>query len=184
MLMARPDNVLRDMPRLFRVTCMAVMLVACSRSEPDVPMSMRRDDSSVNRAPLSPPDVASARAAEAAALRDIDVNYPPGEDKAHLMDLLTGKLDSGVVDNVRHIHIIKFKNPVWQARLERYYAARRHRYEEERREASLAAARVASIVVVLATPPNEPKLEFGRVLPNGQASRAISARRSRGSFST
>src|SRR5262249_21061061 len=117
----------RAMSRRIRVACVAVMLVACARSESGAPMSMQPQDSSANRVPLSAPDVAAARAEEAAALHDIDVNYPPGEGKAHLMGVLTGKLDSGVVDNVHRVHIIEFKNPVWQARLERLYAARARR---------------------------------------------------------
>jgi hypothetical protein len=119
-------------------------------------MSMQHQDSSANRTPLSPPDVAAARADEVAALRDIETNLPPGEGKAIIMDALTGKHDSRVLRSERQFAIVTSENPIQQARYDRFYAARRHRAEEQRREASIAAARnrIAVVVLVLGNPPN------------------------------
>jgi len=118
-------------------------------------MSMQPEDSSANRVPLSAPDVAAARAEEAAALHDIDVNMPPFEGKDRLLDALTGKLNTRSGNSLR-IHMVSSKNPAIQARIDRFYAARRRVAEEQRREASVAAARNRGAVVVLAlgNPPN------------------------------
>jgi hypothetical protein len=105
--------------------------------------------------PLSAPDVAAARAEEAAALYDIDINMPPFEGKAHFLDALTGKLNTRA-GNAREIHMVSSNNPAMQARIDRFYAARRHLVEEQRRDASVAAARHrnAAVVLVLGNPPN------------------------------
>jgi len=117
---------------------------------------MQPEDSSANRMPLAAPDVAAARAEEAAALHDIDVNMPPGEGKVHLIEALTGKYNTPVVNNQGTASIITSDNPVWQARFDRFYAARMHLGEELRREASIAAARnfSAAVVLVFGNPPN------------------------------
>ena len=119
-------------------------------------MSTQPENASANRVPLSAPDVAAARAEEAAALRDIETNLPSGESKAHLIEALMGKDDTPVVNNQHRVSIVTSDNPAMQARLDRFYAARRHRVEEQRREASIAAARNRSgaVVLVLGNPPN------------------------------
>ena len=118
-------------------------------------MSMQPQDSSANRVPLSAPDVAAARAEEAAAFHDIDVNMPPGEGKVVLLDALTGKLNTRS-GNSYTVHMVSSENPAIQARIDRYYTARRHLGEELRREASIADARkyIAAVVLVLGNPPN------------------------------
>lgn len=110
---------------------------------------MQPDGVPASRLPLSPPDVEAARAEEAAALRDIDANFPPGDGKTRIMDALTGKR--------RHFFsVVDSDNAAWNARFERFYAARAKIGKEERRAASIAAARgwLAPVVVVLGTPPN------------------------------
>jgi hypothetical protein len=116
-------------------------------------MSPQPEDASASRMPLSAPDVAAARAEEAAALRDIETNLPSGETKAHIIESLTGK---HVVNNQPTWSVVTSDNPVWQARFDRFYAARMHLGEEQRREASIAAARnwSAPVVLVLGNPPN------------------------------
>jgi len=118
-------------------------------------MSTQPEDASASPLPVSAPDVAAARAEEAAALHDIDVNMPPLEGKTHLLDALTGRLNTRS-GNSYTVHMISSENPSMQARIDRFYAARRHLVDEQRREASVAAARnrSAAVVLVLGNPPS------------------------------
>src|SRR5262249_53159360 len=109
--------------------------------------------SSSNR--LLPPDVAAARAAEAAALHDIEANFL-SERKAQFLEALTG---AQAIRDGKSVTIRTVKtptDPVMQARIDRYYDARKHRGDEERRAASIDAAgsRSAYVTVVLGSPPN------------------------------
>jgi len=138
----------------FIVGACATLLVACSQSEPVAPALRSMPNNFAVRlttpAPrVGPPDVAAARADEAAALKQIETNLGP-ESRGPVMAALTGENHDG------YHYLVKGKTAEWNDRYTQYYAARTRRLAEERRDASVAAAYRrggVTVVIALAEPP-------------------------------
>jgi hypothetical protein len=110
-------------------------------------------------APLGAPDLAVARAAEAAALQEITTHLHP-EDRAQIIAALAGKNPeptAPVKEGSGHYLYGVRDNSASLPMYARYFAARAHRQAEERRAASIARARARGgidVVVALGGPPS------------------------------
>lgn len=144
------------------LVCAALFLVACSPS--DSPSSgvetadFAREPaqfwiSTTAGAPLGAPDLAVARAAEAAVLQEIKMNLRP-QDSALVLGVLAGRCpqsDAPATKRSGHFMCGMRDNSPASTVYTRYYAARAHRQAEERRAESIARAReYSSINIVVA----------------------------------
>lgn len=131
------------------------VLVACAQADAVAPKSRTMPPNHslsrlANTSLPAAPDVGSARAAEEAALRDIEAHLGP-ESRDAILSALKGSNGDG------RVYLVKGKTKEWSDRYERYYTARAHRIDEELRQASIVAAKQRGsihVVVALATPPN------------------------------